>query len=234
MIPLTQSDPRWSNDQLGTCPDATIGKDGCFITCLAMMDDTTPPIVNEQLTRQAGYIDGCLVSQQAAAAILGLVYSGKVTSRPSQDLFPCIAETNYWSEKGVPQHFFIDLGNGRILDPLDKKEKDNIYALKTVSYRLFSVPVTIDPMDAQKEARLEYLEGILKGTGKSSVFVTPDGQGSQLIYYQGEDQIRELNSMAPDQPITYVPVVSVDIVALNEIAVSDSDQKIAQIKQIIN
>lgn len=129
MTPLKQRDPRWKDIQLGKCPGETIGKSGCLITCYAMLSGKLPPEVNSILTKQGGYQMGCLVIQNLACELLGLINGGK-TKTPQ--VTPCIAETNHFAPT-VPQHFVIWLGDGQILDPLDGKKKTNPY--KIVSYR---------------------------------------------------------------------------------------------------
>lgn len=129
MIALQQNDPRWRNIQLGSCPGETIGRSGCLITCYAMLSGKTPPEVNSILTQKNGYQMGCLVYQSRACELLDLT-NGGTTKLPQ--VTPCIAETNHFAPK-VPQHFFIWLGDGTILDPLDGKKKTNPY--KIVSYR---------------------------------------------------------------------------------------------------
>jgi hypothetical protein len=49
---------------------------------------------------------------------------------------PTIAETNHFSGQGFPQHFFVSLPNGQIIDPLDGQQKVNPYNI--VSYRQFT------------------------------------------------------------------------------------------------
>lgn len=129
MTNLSQNDPRWKSQQLGTCTD-TIGQSGCVITSIAMLAGVTPDIVNVALRAGNGYQDGCIVKWDVAARLLGLPYD---TKRTSPVMSPCIAETNYYAPK-VPQHFFIWLGNGKIIDPLDGKEKDAT-KYPVVSYR---------------------------------------------------------------------------------------------------
>lgn len=140
MQALKQTDSRWKNIKLGTCDKDTIGSSGCFITCIAMLIDSTPDKVNQILTANGGYRDGCLLVTPVACSLFNLRNGGKVTANPS--FFPCIAETDHYSkivngkQVGIPQHFFIDLGNGRILDSYDGQEKKNPYHI--VSWRLLS------------------------------------------------------------------------------------------------
>lgn len=58
---LNQRDPRWAGIQLGTCSPETIGSDGCLITSIAEINNTTPIEVNKRLTANGGYTRGCLM-----------------------------------------------------------------------------------------------------------------------------------------------------------------------------
>lgn len=126
---LSQRDPKWGINRLGTCSD-TIFQSGCVITSLAMLANTTPDEVNELFIKKKGYTDGCIVIWTQAAKLLDLKYS-PVTSKAV--FYPCIAETDFYAKRGVPQHFFVLLEDGTILDPLDRsgsKPKKNIYPIK--------------------------------------------------------------------------------------------------------
>jgi hypothetical protein len=131
----SQCDPKWKNVRLGTCPD-TIGQSGCFMTSLANLAWKVPVEVNELFTRNGAYVNGCLISPEKAAQLLGLEYKGKTTVKPDG---VCIAETNYYASRGVPQHFFIWNPDGRIADPLDLSPdwQENKKKYPIVSYRLF-------------------------------------------------------------------------------------------------
>lgn len=132
-----QVDPKWKNTKLGTC-STTIGQSGCFMTSLANVAWKLPSEVNELFKKNGAYVSGCLVSSDKAAALLNLTYGGKTTTKPS---VVCIAETNYYASKGVPQHFFMWHPDGRIADPLDMNPdwQKNTKNYPIVSYRLFQL-----------------------------------------------------------------------------------------------
>lgn len=129
MIFYSQKNPQWANVKLGTCAD-TIGKSGCKITCLASFCGRNPFEVNVLIP----YVNGCLTNDETAAKALGLYFGGKSTTKPDHD---CIAETNHYKSKGVPQHFFILLADGTCVDPLDLDPKPKKNPYNIVSYRLF-------------------------------------------------------------------------------------------------
>ena len=124
---------KWYSDKLGTC-NVTIKSHGCFISCLSMLLEIEPPAVNRTLTKNGGYANGCNLLSEKACGILGLDYSGRTTKDPGT---MCIAETNYYANKGIPQHFFV-YHKGDMVDPLSQSPewRDCIYPI--VSYRLIS------------------------------------------------------------------------------------------------
>lgn len=129
----SQKDPRWASETLGTCK-GTIGKIGCKTTCLAMIAGIRPDIVNDKLLLEGCYQKGCHSVDALCAETLDLEYYGRETNPPN---YACIAETNHYASKGVPQHFFILLPSGKKIDPLHKNPRPAKNNYKVVSYRLF-------------------------------------------------------------------------------------------------
>jgi len=125
MIKFLQTDPKWGNEKLGYS-QTTISANGCFVTSLAMLSDTPPNFVNNQLKNKNGFSGASknLVISEKAADILNLEYHGKSASKPSYDT---IAEV--YVPKG--QHFIVVLADGTQVDPLGKGN----YKIK--NYRLF-------------------------------------------------------------------------------------------------
>lgn len=73
---FSQRDPRWSGNQLGSCPGTTIGSAGCAITTIAMagarsVSNFNPASLNTYLTNNGGYLNGCNVIWSVAANIDG-------------------------------------------------------------------------------------------------------------------------------------------------------------------
>jgi len=154
----SQKNPRWMWQKLGTCKD-TISKSGCKVTCFAMflkeiknpdgkMVEAHPGIVDWVATEEKLYTNGCLINDKIFCKYFGLEYVGNHTTAPK---YPCIAETNHYQSKGVPQHFFIHLPNGNIIDPLDyiPREKKNQY--KIVSYRWIKPLGWVAPVVCNKQ-----------------------------------------------------------------------------------
>lgn len=153
MTYYSQKDPRWASERIGTCPNETIGKSGCKITCLASFCGKTPSEVNKIIP----YVSGCLTEDVSAAKALGLQLLGKTTVKPD---FDCIAETDHFKIIGVSQHFFILLVDGRCVDPLDAIPVPKKNPYRIVSYRLFKPLLVKAPMEK------EFIKAISELTGE--------------------------------------------------------------------
>jgi len=188
----SQKDPRWANQKLGTC-NTTLRASGCFVTALAMQygdrikvpptsrkwlesvatvyDDgtveATPAILDFIFTKEKLYSSGCNVVSTIMTKRLGLENSGRSGAQPP---YQCIAETDNFKRFGVPQHFFVVLPDGRILDPLDPPDsppKKNPYHI--VSYRLIKTKKEsfIEPVNPPKEPTVkELLVGVADTVSK--------------------------------------------------------------------
>jgi hypothetical protein len=139
-----------------------------------------PDEVNKALLKENGYVRGCLTVDSTSAKILGLKYNGRVYKNPG---VTCIAETDHYKKKGVPQHFFVLLPDGRRVDPLDlnPKPEKNDYRIK--SYRLIeslsdSTDDSEEPIDNCQEL-LELKSKMLDAAEKSLLLATEkiDEQG---------------------------------------------------------
>lgn len=192
----SQRDPSWSGLYLGTSKE-TIGSAGCVVTSLAMLAGMKPYQVNMRLRDYGGFKSGNIVIWDQAAKLLALNYDGDRT-RPLH--FPTIAETHHF-EPNVPQHFFLVLENGRIVDPLDGKEKENPYEI--VSYRnVWTDKHKQQGNSGQKGASMEIeagitLEAINNGVILRTVPTEADGQWSQTSQL-GQGDRCEVLGQTPD------------------------------------
>lgn len=135
---LNQRDKRWSSIKLGF-GTSTIGSHGCFLTCLSMIVDKTPPEVNEILKKAGAFYKDLIISDKAAAA-LGLRYLGKETDiNKPPTWYPSIKEVDMSPAPGKTQHFVLRIlfdGRKRIIDPwTGQVQKIDFYPF--TSYRLF-------------------------------------------------------------------------------------------------
>jgi hypothetical protein len=115
----------------------SIGQDGCFLVCLAMLSNQTPDIVNKLFTEKGAYStkpgeEGEIIDT-IAFSLVGLKYLGETNIKPHT---LCIVKTNFYAPK-YPTHFFILKPNGHIVDPLKGKELFvNKYQNNMVLYKL--------------------------------------------------------------------------------------------------
>src|SRR3990167_4974870 len=121
MQPLNQRDPRWARQQLGTS-NTTIGSHGCTITCIAMLVDTTPDVVNRELKRVGGFAQGNLVIwSKIPVAFPQLTFVKRVNSYNNDDVkanLPCLVEVDFdGSPNTFGNHWVVFIGNQRLLDP---------------------------------------------------------------------------------------------------------------------
>jgi len=125
-----QKDKRWSDLTIGDT-ELTLGNYGCFVVSLSMMLGKAPDVVLAALNRNKAFNSKGMLLSDVAAKVLGMSYKGKVNDGKAMS----IGETSHYKEIGIPQHFFLYLGEGKIADPLDGLEKQNPY--KILNYRLF-------------------------------------------------------------------------------------------------
>lgn len=130
MLSFSQKDERWKDLKIGLTNN-TLEKYGCYIVSLAMYTEKPPYILLDILNTNSCFVEGGLLLNTKAAAILNMTYKYSL-DKPD---FDCIAETNHYRSSGYPQHFFVLLKDGKIIDPLDGETKENPYHI--VSYRLW-------------------------------------------------------------------------------------------------
>jgi len=131
MTEFSQKDPAWKYTRFSPA-NLSIGSYGCFLTSLACLLDKDPPTVAQVLDNFGCFDSQGYLNSDCAARILNLEYNGKTTDYQTS---VCIAETGDYASVNYPQHFFVWLGNGHIIDPLLGYETVNNYNIK--SFRLF-------------------------------------------------------------------------------------------------
>lgn len=138
MTPISQRAANIKGYELGTCQNETFGSSGCKLVSLSSMYDLDPVAINKQFIKDGVYQNGCMISDELAAKSLGVEFGGRTTTMPT---FMCIAETDNYKSSGVPQHFFVWIGQGNmIMDPLTGTIKTNNYHI--ISWRLFKTKGT--------------------------------------------------------------------------------------------
>lgn len=129
MINWAQTDSRWASLGMGN----TLGKSGCYVVSLSMILGKTPDNILHILNANDCFNNGALLNDKAAK-VLGLTY--KWLPPDAVVSYPIIAETNHYADKGFPQHFYVLLSDGNIVDPLTGLTTPNPY--NVVSYRRFA------------------------------------------------------------------------------------------------
>jgi hypothetical protein len=160
----SQLDERWKNKKLGF-GKTTFGSSGCPIVSIANLhkfysDSKLTPLEINEIAKKCGAFNVDMLNFSILAKELGYNYE-KWT--PSHPLFKklgqrVIAETNYYSKVGVPQHFFFyNPATNKRIDPLDKipSWEDNSYPL--VSYRIFTkiAPLVIKKVEKVQSATID-------------------------------------------------------------------------------
>lgn len=138
------------------------------------MYDLDPVELNKQFIQDGVYQNGCMISDDLAAKSLGVEFDGRTTTMPT---FMCIAETDNYKSSGVPQHFFVWLGQGNmIMDPLTGTIKTNNYHI--ISFRLFKERTNMNHeqvISTIRDAR-NSLFGHLENTGAENDAKWVDGE----------------------------------------------------------
>lgn len=175
---LSQNDPRWKNTKLGTS-NATIGSDGCAITCVAMLAGTTPDKVNARMP----FIEENLIVWVTAAQQWGLKYANPIISK-TPAFYPVIAHVKL---SGYDHYIVVD-SDGSQYDPWTGTVSKNKYAI--IDYRNLTKEggrMVYDDARLQKEfdgigkyvrdiwTRLNNIEAALKAQTKPvSTVLSPD------------------------------------------------------------
>lgn len=126
---FSQRDVRWINTKLGTS-NTTIGSHGCCITSIGMLADMEPPEVNLRLIGKGGFVNGNLVIWSKIKEAIprlefewrGYTYDNNAVKSAIARFGGCLVEVN-----GAPiggfRHWVVFIGNQRLYDPWDGKEK---------------------------------------------------------------------------------------------------------------
>lgn len=128
----SQKDKRWGATRMGK-GKLFIKDYGCLITCLGMLFNQPPGVVNTLLTIKKGYTSDSKVIWAVVEDLFTVKY--RHTTKDPKRL--CIAETNHYRPK-YPQHFVLWVGDGTIVDPIDLDPAPKINTYLITSYRVLS------------------------------------------------------------------------------------------------
>jgi hypothetical protein len=100
---LSQHDPRWAHQRLGTVTSTTIGSHGCLITCITMANqgfggsEGMPNNVDDLFTAHGGYANGNLVIWGQIQRLLANVGHVRAVATPTTPAN--VAELNAWLDQ---------------------------------------------------------------------------------------------------------------------------------------
>ena len=120
MIRYSQQDQRWKNKQLGT-GECTIGSDGCFLTCFAMLLEIEPDKVNDRVKVFGGYSGSLLIARTVPNAYKQIYVDSEVfcpnNPAPLKTIDDALAngmavivQTDTKLDPGIQSHFVILTG----------------------------------------------------------------------------------------------------------------------------
>ena len=121
MTPYSQRDNKWKDDKMGS---GTLGNFGCAVTCISMISEITPAVMNNEIKSVGGYQDNMLVWEKLDL-IKGLDFIKRVRTYENNEVannLPCLVEVN-GAPIGGTTHWVLYIGNQKCWDPWDGKEK---------------------------------------------------------------------------------------------------------------
>lgn len=142
MTPYSQKDGRWSGLYIGNSK-LKIGPWGCALTCGAILSDKAPNELNELMRKNGGFTKDGLVLWDVMARLLNLNWNPDRTKKIGPI---ALAVTNHYFP-GTPQHFYVHLADGTIIDPVDGKVKKNPY--NVIGWRNLSPKFVNPPVNNQ-------------------------------------------------------------------------------------
>jgi hypothetical protein len=117
----SQRDTRWRDEYMG---NGTLGQYGCLVTCISMISETDPDVLNREIKSIGGYDDNNLIWDKLDN-IKGLDFIKRVRIYDNTDVLnniPCIVEVDGTPIGGIT-HWVLYIGNKRCYDPWDAEEK---------------------------------------------------------------------------------------------------------------
>jgi len=131
MTKYSQRDPKWKDVIMGNAPISTYG---CLITCLGIISDIQPDIVDSLIDNVDGYSGNYLIWEKLDS-INGFDFIKRVKSYNNEDVsnnLPCLVEVD-GTPIGGSTHWVVFIGDKKIIDPWDGKEK-NTSAYTPIGY----------------------------------------------------------------------------------------------------
>lgn len=188
MTSLSQRDPRWAGIALGN-GSTTIGGYGCLITCLAMVAETTPDIVNNKLKSVGGYSNDLVIWAKVKEAIgWDFVYplpydNEKVKEQITTNGF-CLIKVDWDGKISTPSdmHFVLYIGNQQMIDPWTGVTKSTSYYPLVTGYCPATKITTSSPYAVDEKNALAVLSDYQKLSNSGNL----EGAARSLVGKAGE------------------------------------------------
>lgn len=174
LVPLSQRDPRWGGKLLGFSKTSTLENFGCTVTCVAMMAGLTPDEVNERLKLVQGFQVDLILWTKIKEAIpwlefewRGRTYDEARVKDAISKYGACLVEVQLPTLK----HWVVYVGDGKMLDPIDGKQKPTSHYPKATGYTV------IKPLSNAPTIPTEPLKWIIGMYSERGIDVTrPEGE----------------------------------------------------------
>jgi len=117
----SQRDPKWASNLMGT---GTLGQLGCTITCLSMISEISPDVLNNEIKQVGGY-SGNYIIWEKLDSIKGFDFIKRVRVYENTEVvanLPCLVEVN-GAPIGGTTHWVLYIGNKKLWDPWTGTEK---------------------------------------------------------------------------------------------------------------
>lgn len=169
----SQRDKEWKDNLMGT---GTLGQFGCLTTCLGMMSEIRPDVINNEIKNVSGY-DGNYVIWEKLDLIKGFDFIKRVRSYDNTDVaanLPCLVEVD-GSPIGGTTHWVLYIGNQKCYDPWDGKEKSTS-TYKPIGYAVVRYQALDIPQDPQTPLKIDLGEpyGLLEVQQVRSMLLAKD------------------------------------------------------------
>lgn len=185
MTLYSQRDARWRDIKLGTS-NVTIGGYGCTITCLSMLANLTPDVVNAKMTMSGGYANGNLVNWTKIKGIIptlelewrGYTYDNNAVKSAISRYGGCLVEVDFdGTERTDDRHWVVFKGNQKMWDPWTGTERP------TSTYpilRGFSVIKVTQPVVNKRQELFNQIDAQIHGS------TSDDSKAFQIKFLAGQ------------------------------------------------
>jgi len=139
---FNQRDIKWKDNLMGT---GTLGQLGCTVTCLSMLSEISPDVLNNEIKQVGGY-SGNYIIWEKLDSIKGFDFIKRARIYDNADVFanlPCLVEVN-GAPIGGTVHWVLYIGNQKCWDPWTGTEKSTSTYVP-MGYAIVKYNVLLDP-----------------------------------------------------------------------------------------